>query len=376
MLIFILFFSLIVLYKNIQLLFKNTSFLYEIKNTDKLNINFTKISFYNISSYLNNKYITKKDYYIKSSNCSISNIILNKNNNKIINLYFTDFFRGSSYQNNQIKELIQILNLSFTVKIKPNNPDYLIYNIFGCNHLKEKYNHAIKIAYFTENQIPDFNEADYFIAHHHINYLDRGLKIPFFKGYFNSIIYTNFKIVRMKYLNYTKRKFCAAVISNVKYADGFRLRFINELDKYKKVDMGGHYKNNVGKIHNKILFLSSYKFSIAMENTEGDGYISEKIIESFLSGTIPIYYGDFMIDEFINPKSYILVRGDKDMKTKIDYIKEIDINGDLYQNLLNENIFKDLNFNAKIQKEKIEFFYNIFSQNIKIAKRVDYYHFK
>ena len=78
------------------------------------------------------------------------------------------------------------------------------------------------------------------------------------------------------------------------------IKIFNELSKYKRVDMGGRYKNNVGKIKNKIQFFESYKFSIAMENTEGDGYISEKIIESFLSGTIPIYYGDYIIDEFIN----------------------------------------------------------------------------
>ena len=60
--------------------------------------------------------------------------------------------------------------------------------------------------------------------------------------------------------------------------------------------MGRRYKNNVGEIKNKIDFLSSYKFSIAMENTEGDGYISEKIIDSFISGTIPIYYGSYMLD--------------------------------------------------------------------------------
>ena len=44
-----------------------------------------------------------------------------------------------------------------------------------------------------------------------------------------------------------------------------------------------------------------------MENSNGDGYISEKIIESFLAGTIPIYYGDYMVDEYINPKAYILI---------------------------------------------------------------------
>jgi hypothetical protein len=72
--------------------------------------------------------------------------------------------------------------------------------------------------------------------------------------------------------------------------------------------MGGTVGNNIRKqIINKEEFLSSYKFSIAMENSEGDGYISEKIVDSFLSGTIPIYYGDYMVDEFINPKAYILI---------------------------------------------------------------------
>ena len=55
-----------------------------------------------------------------------------------------------------------------------------------------------------------------------------------------------------------------------------------------------------------------------MENTEADGYSSEKILESFLSGKIPIYYGNYMIDEYINPKSFILIRGEKDMMEKIN----------------------------------------------------------
>ena len=71
--------------------------------------------------------------------------------------------------------------------------------------------------------------------------------------------------------------------------------------------MGGAVGNNIREsIKDKIKFFSSYKFSIAMENSNGDGYISEKIVDSFLAGTIPIYYGDYMVDEYINPKTYIL----------------------------------------------------------------------
>ena len=86
--------------------------------------------------------------------------------------------------------------------------------------------------------------------------------------------------------------------------------------------MGGKAFNNVGgRVKNKITFLTSYKFSLSMENSEGDGYISEKIIDSFIAGTIPIYYGDYMVDEYINPKTYILIRDKNDIKKKIEYRK-------------------------------------------------------
>lgn len=60
--------------------------------------------------------------------------------------------------------------------------------------------------------------------------------------------------------------------------------FINKLSLYKTVDIEGKCKN-IDKnrtIKNKIDFLYDYKFSIAMEKSNGDGYISEKIVDSFM----------------------------------------------------------------------------------------------
>lgn len=100
--------------------------------------------------------------------------------------------------------------------------------------------------------------------------------------------------------------------------------------------MGGKFNNNVGgPVKNKKQFFASYKFSISIENSEGDGYLTEKIIDSFYSGTIPIYYGDYMLDEYINPKAYILIKGEKDIKEKIEYIKKIDNDDKIYKNILN-----------------------------------------
>ena len=134
--------------------------------------------------------------------------------------------------------------------------------------------------------------------------------------------------------------------------------------------------NNIGEpVKNKTEFLSLYKFSIAMENSEGQGYVSEKILDSLIAGTIPIYYGGYMIDEFINPKAYILIRNENDIKQKIEYIKKIDNDDNLYKKILNESLFIDDNIPSLVKKEKINFFNHIFQQEKNKAKRIDNYNF-
>ena len=140
--------------------------------------------------------------------------------------------------------------------------------------------------------------------------------------------------------------------------------------------MGGKCRNNINEfVKNKIDFLSGYKFSIAMENSNADGYLSEKIVDSFLSGTIPIYYGDYILDEFINPKTYILIKGENDIEKKIEYIKRIDKDDNLYRNIIKEKPIIDDNFVNKInQKEIKSFLKNIFNQDKNKAYRRDNYY--
>ena len=225
--------------------------------------------------------------------------------------------------------------------------------------------------------MPDLNLADYTIGHYHIIYLDRYFKYSiFFWTNFNDINQRRFGITK----NPMRKKFCAAVISNCNDRYKFRLNFIYKLNEYKKVDMGGKCLNNINrKVKNKIEFLSDYKFSIAMENSDGDGYLSEKIVDSFLAGTIPIYYGDYILDEFINPKSCILIKGENDIEKKIEYIKKIDKDDNLYKAIIKEKPIIDDNFANKIDELEIKsFLKHIFKQDKNKAYRRDdnYYGYK
>ena len=255
----IIVFDLLILFINIYYFFDINS-QKDFKNIDLYFLKLNSKSFYQISKYLNLKY--QIVYNINNT--------LEKCAKKTISLYFINF-KNRPVHNFLINKTIEILKANYYVNIDPYNPDYIIYNMFGCKHLKSIYNNSIKIAFYTENQIPDFNTADYCIGHSHLNYLDRYLKIPY---YFSLQLFfkkDEIKEIRKRNVNISnKKKFCAALISNIRVSDYFRINFINELNKYKVIDMGGTFRNNVGKIKNKLQFLSSSKFSIAIENAEGD----------------------------------------------------------------------------------------------------------
>ena len=339
------------------------------RNVDNYIIEKDSKSYKEYSNYLNSKFYNNTSF---SENNNINNQET-KEKKKIV-IYFADLYNRDFRQ----KWIKSELGDKFNIEFDSENPDYVIFNIFGCYHLDEKYKDAVKIAHFTENKIIDFREADYAIGQQHINYLDRYFRRPFFV--FSLINNTNkdFQEIREQVLkNPIREKFCAAVISNSGWTDGFRRLFYKELNKYKEIEMGGYYHNNVGgPVRDKKKFLRKYKFSIAMENTKSDGYISEKIIDAFLAGNIPIYYGDYMVEEYINPKAFILIKGEKDMMEKIEYIKKIDNDDELYRSFLREKVLIDDKIKEESTNERIQFLTHIFEQDKSLAKRIDKYDWK
>ena len=61
------------------------------------------------------------------------------------------------------------------------------------------------------------------------------------------------------------------------------------------------------------------------------------------------------------------------MKEKIEYIKKIDNDDNLYRSILNEQLFIDDNLSEANKREKCGFFKNIFEQEKNKAKRIDKY---
>ena len=252
--------------------------------------------------------------------------------------------------------------------IESDTPDYVIFSEFGGeNYGIENRIDCVKLFLSIENRDPNFAITDYAIGIHYINEGDRYFRKPT-ETHQLTALGNVYNATKLRGVGTSNRKFCAWVVSNG--SGTVRNNFYDELSKYKTVDSGGSFRNNVGgSVDDKLGFLKNYKFSICFENSKTAGYISEKLSDAFEAGTIPIYYGDDTVLELLNNRSYIHVIDENDFKDKIELIKKIDQNDTLYEEMIREKIvIDDSRYPKEVQKYK-DFIYHIFEQDKQKAKR-------
>ncbi|MCP4132630.1 MAG: hypothetical protein GY754_16820 [bacterium] len=71
---------------------------------------------------------------------------------------------------------------------------------------------------------------------------------------------------------------------------------------------------------------SKFRFVFAMENIIKDGYITEKIVNAFKAGAIPIYWGTERIKQFFNPGAFIFVNDFSSLEECAEYLVQLDQN--------------------------------------------------
>lgn len=117
--------------------------------------------------------------------------------------------------------------------------------------------------------------------------------------------------------NKTKILSIIASYKNQTNGQGLRHRTIqlfgNRMDVF-----GGGYK----WIESKILGLKDYMFQIAIENGKYDYYFTEKIIDCFRTGTVPIYWGCPSIGDFFDERGIIQIENPIDLYDIIDSLNK------------------------------------------------------
>lgn len=271
-----------------------------------------------------------------------------------IKIEFCDWWPGFDKTNNYFYNL---LKEEFEVEIS-NNPDYLFFSVFGNNHQNYK---CKKIFYTGENISPPLNYCDWSFS---FDYLDdsRNYRLPHYLLYDGYYELQRPKVIDESMAN---RKFCNFVASNGNCQE--RNQFVEQLSKYKKVDCGGRWMNNIGyAVSDKRKFQSEYKFSISFENNAYrpgyEWYITEKIMEPMTVNSVPIYKGGSCVRNDFNVKSFINCHDFKSLSDVIGYIIFLDENNDKYLEILGQTWFvnNEIPDNNKIENIK-KFLFDIFN---------------
>ncbi|UJR21687.1 hypothetical protein I4U23_024764 [Adineta vaga] len=162
--------------------------------------------------------------------------------------------------------------------------------------------------------------------------------------YFNLEIYLNqlFAPAQIPFANKRTTASIVWIISNCNAYNG-RQTFIKKLMSYIQVDSYGRCLNtikldNIKKRQesNSVLY-SSYKFVLAIENSNCKDYVTEKLIEAFASTSIPIVAsrnGKPDYTRFAPKHSYINIYDFKSVKDCADYLKYLSNNDTAYNEYL------------------------------------------
>jgi hypothetical protein len=111
---------------------------------------------------------------------------------------------------------------------------------------------------------------------------------------------------------HNKTKLVSMIASNKGWLRGHKER-LSWVDKLKnKVDLFG--TGRPFELNNKEDGLIDYMFSVAIENDYSDSYFTEKLTDTFATGTVPIYLGSKkVVERYFDPRGVIFLNDDPDL---------------------------------------------------------------
>jgi GR25 family glycosyltransferase involved in LPS biosynthesis len=214
----------------------------------------------------------------------------------------------------------------FDVECDQIDPTFIIFGPFGKDNQNAKWTNIPKIFYTGEN-IPAVIRNDIVlnigfsrsISDNYIRVPNWFLELNWYNQ--DSSLIKNplpFSLDLLKSTADIRSKFCIFVASNP--TSVCRNTLYNVLCRYKDVDSAGLLFNNSSHIQSgpggtggqviKVEAYRKYKFALVCENSQSNGYITEKLLHAKLAGCVPIYWGaqdvtlDFNKEAFINVSDY------------------------------------------------------------------------
>jgi len=258
-------------------------------------------------------------------------------------------------------------NFNVTYNNSNSNITYFIKD--GIFEIKKEYECDIKIALLTECRIMDptrhnYLETDGHLFDYIVTYDDRLIEL-----FPNKVIVTPYGgtwIHPEMQKIYPKSKICSYITSKKQYTKNqhSRIDLLNYFYEHKDIDIElfGRSHNPIPEDHEsgqdgKIYALKDFQYSIVIENHQQNNYFSEKLLDCFLTGTIPIYHGCRHIKKYFNTDGMILLENIEkaaNIVSNLSYIKSKTIKNAIYENFnLAKQYIDSLSYSYNILKKEI-----------------------
>ena len=277
---------------------------------------------------------------------------------KTIFIKITNWWFGEEYIENIIfrtsKNILEKYNINLLYT--EYNPNIEVFSVFGDKNKIYESNSNIKIFFTSEPVTTKFNKykdyclniCDLSIGFHYLknnNYIR--LPLWFFPISPISTIDKNKIRKKIKNINNTKYKKIkfASLIARWDGIDNLRTTIYNNLINIDEIKCPSKLLYNDDTLKkefndNKIEYLKQFKFNICPENCIEDGYITEKIINAFQSGSIPIWNGDKNIEgDVINKNAVLYWEKDNDNYALIKEIEKLHRDDNLYDKFISQPKF-------------------------------------
>lgn len=254
-----------------------------------------------------------------------------------VRLAFCDLAPDWDPDDNYFTRVLRQAGVAFTRCAGPEDgPDFVLCGTFGHEFLRYD---CCRIQYSGEDSWPDLNLYDYAMGFPLLEYGDRYLRLPLY-AMRDTWAAALVKHEQPDEYFTARRGFCAFVVSNDFCA--VRNEFFAALNAHRPVASGGQYRNNVGgPVADKTAFQRGYKFAVAFENSAAPGYCTEKIVDAWAAGCVPIYWGDPRAAEEFNPAAFLNAADYPDTAALIAAIDALDADEAAYLAMCHAPILKE-----------------------------------
>jgi alpha(1,3/1,4) fucosyltransferase len=244
-------------------------------------------------------------------------------------VYAINFWPGFSLEYGFVKHLLDVSLGGFEIAENEREADVVLTSVFPSYPRLRK---LLKLQWPTypektigviwENERPNYKRYRYSISSDFDSYGGRNCRVPLWYMQLQwpdmsrdlprsgKIAWSSFEpLTEIEPLLHSRaepgalarEKFCCFVAKN---PEPHRTLTIERLSTIEKVELFGPISGKPAQI-SKYEILADFKFNLCFENSAFPGYYTEKLLQSWAGGCIPLYYSDPWFNIDFNPKAAI-----------------------------------------------------------------------